>query len=102
MCGCRGQQGGQVQTGHAAQVLDGMEPVVPEHLFLGHVRASHCIDRVSCTFDKPVCRLAPGGGTNDLRLCAVDPATSITSQESLVAVVAEMLGERASISAKFY
>ena len=45
--------------------------------------------------------LAPGGGTNDLGLCTIDPVVGITPQEFLVAVAAELLGERAGIGANF-
>ena len=88
--------------GHSARVLNGVEPVVPGHLFLGHVRLIHGSDCGPCKFNQSVSVLSPGRGTNDLGLCAIDPAAGVTPQEFLVAVAAELLGERASISAKLF
>ena len=89
-------------VGNLAVVLDGVEPVVPGHLFLGRVCSSHGTDCDQCTFGQRVGGLAPGGGTNDLGLQVIDPAAGITPQEFLVAVPAELLWERAGIGAKLF
>ena len=79
-----------------------MGPVVPGHLFLGHVCLIHRTDCGLCTFGQDVGGLAPGGGTNDLGLHAIDPAEGVTPQEFLVAVAAELIGDRAGIGAKLF
>ena len=89
-------------VGHLARVLNGVEPLILGHLFLGHVCLSHGTDCGPCTFSQPIGGLAPGGGTNDLVLRAIDPAAGVTPQEFLVAVAAELLGERSGISAKLF
>ena len=91
---------GQYLVGHSAQVLDGVEPVVLGHLFLGHVRLSHGADCGPCTFGQPVGGLVPSGSTNDLGLRAIDTAAGINPQEILVIVAAELLGDRSGIGAK--
>ena len=91
---------GRDLVGHLVRVLDGVEPVVLGHLFLGHVRSSHHTDCGPCTFGHPVGGLAPGRGTNDLGLRTINQAAGITLQEFLVVVTAELFGERVSISAK--
>ena len=79
-----------------------MEPVVPGHLFLGHVRSSHVSDCGPCKFSQPVGGLALVRGTNDLGLHKIDTAAGVTPQEFLVAVAAELLGERAGIGANIF
>ena len=79
-----------------------MEPVVPGHLFLGHVCSSHGADCGPCTSSQSVGGLAHGGSINDLGLHAIDPVAGVTPQEFLVVVAAELLGERAGISAKVF
>ena len=89
-------------VGHLARVLNGVEPLILGHLFLGHVCLSHGTDCGPCTFSQPIGGLAPGGGTNDLVLRAIDPAAGVTPKDFLVAVTAELLGERAGISTKLF
>ena len=93
---------GQDLVAHSARVLDGVEPVVPGHLFLGYVRLSHGTGCGPCTFGQPFGRLAPGGGTNDLVLRVIYTAAIITPQGFLVAVAAELLGEISGIGAKLF
>ena len=93
---------GRDLVGHSARVLNGVEPVVPGHLFLGHVCSSHGADCGPCTSSQSVGGLAHGGSINDLGLHAIDPVAGVTPQEFLVLVAAELLGERAGISAKVF
>ena len=85
---------------HSTCVLDGMEPVIPGHLFLGKAGPIHGRDGGTGALGETVRGLPFGRSTVDLRVVAVDPTTGFTTQELLIAVAAGFLGETAGVGLK--
>ena len=69
---------GRDLVGHLACMLNGVEPVIPGHLSLGHVCSSLGANCGPCTVSQPIGGLAPGGCTKDLGLRVIDPGAGIT------------------------